>query len=676
MAESGMKTLQNRNPGMCPLCRELYKKPKFLPCLHTFCESCLKAYIVNVAEVCQTLENLPASIFDNKPFVWTGDGIPCPVCRTHVPAPSKVRHSPPEEWARGFPINQLILSIMGGEKIEQETLCGPCEKIAEPRSAKYGCVDCLEAMCKDCARHHMVLSATRSHRVHPIDEIKDRKRTKNEEITICQEHDGKSIEHYCVDHNVVLCAECVALHHTNCASVIDIYKVAMEIRDSLEANKLLDRIKECLVESENVVADRRLNIEKLHNRKAEILGRIRGIKEEVLSCLSQLESIFSDEFETLHKMEVSKVDDTVNRCQLLQKAIISSEGILQAAITHGTDNELFVTAHRMEREVQKYESLLEREISEIKDIDYSFAVNYEIEHVLLSLDEIGTVIATKGTSQLNSSAKKNCQQLSKFDATSAMDSRCAELTGGGFLENDHVLLVDNANEKLKLFTTDGDLLSELELSSAPWDVTIINASTAATTLPDEKTVLLVNINNECITPIEQFKTSCKCYGIAYSYSEKTLAVTCDTAYNEKASIKILTVGGKELKELVTDNTGQVLFNSPSYVASNPFTNDIYVTDETNNTVTGLTLDGSLRFRYTENYLKLPTGVAADSHGCVYICGNGSCDVHQLSREGKRIKILLDGVVHPRAISFEPYGDKFLVTSDGSFKSTVLIYKLK
>ena len=44
----------------CAMCQETYKKPKVLPCLHTFCLECLKT--INTHEV-------------------DGDPLPCPLCR-------------------------------------------------------------------------------------------------------------------------------------------------------------------------------------------------------------------------------------------------------------------------------------------------------------------------------------------------------------------------------------------------------------------------------------------------------------------------------------------------------------------------------------------------------------------------------------------------------------------
>lgn len=660
----------------CQICLDMYKKPKYLSCLHTFCEDCLQSYITNVADICKKLDKLPASIFDSSPFVWSGDGFPCPACRSHVQV-AKARHTPVKEWAGLFPTNHLVLSIMGLDSVSvDESMCDPCNKIDEPKSAQFWCKECAEPLCSTCAKHHRVLKATIKHSVIGITELKERPESiQHEEITICQKHLGKTVDKYCVDHNKVACMDCVSEKHLSCVDVISINKVAGEIRDSSEAHKLLDKLKECAEETECIVLNRKRVADKLSASKETVIKKMVKIKEDVIKTLDDLQRIFEEDFEVSNTKILSDLEDQVGRCELLQKAIDSSAGILKAAISHGTDNELFVVAHRMEKELHKYERVLENEAVNINEIDYDFETNYEIEHILLNIDEIGSLKVHKTPTIVSPFVKKKADLLVQFPATSPMDERCAELTGGTFLPDDRLLLVDNANEKLKLFTQGGDLISELELSSAPWDITAIPGGMAAVTLPEEKKIMMVSGLNDCITPVEQFSTSGKCYGISYSYHDKDLVVTCDSSLNQTASVKVLSVSGTEIRDILESEEGQRLMSRPGYIATSPFNSDVYVSDECNDNVIGITMKGEFRFRLSESYHKLPVGISADNHGCVYVCGNGSCDIQQISGDGQRSRLLMDGMSHPRAIAFDPYGDRFLVTSDGSYKSSVQVYAM-
>ncbi|XP_061189387.1 tripartite motif-containing protein 2-like [Saccostrea echinata] len=67
----------------CSICMEHFKKPKALPCLHTFCEDCLRDYIVSRFE--------------------SVGSFPCPICRQLV-------YIPPN-GVYGFPDNHFIISL-------------------------------------------------------------------------------------------------------------------------------------------------------------------------------------------------------------------------------------------------------------------------------------------------------------------------------------------------------------------------------------------------------------------------------------------------------------------------------------------------------------------------------------------------------------------------------------
>ena len=49
----------------CPICEEIFTQPKTIPCLHTFCEQCIRATI-------EASERL-------------GNELRCPVCRAELP---------------------------------------------------------------------------------------------------------------------------------------------------------------------------------------------------------------------------------------------------------------------------------------------------------------------------------------------------------------------------------------------------------------------------------------------------------------------------------------------------------------------------------------------------------------------------------------------------------------
>ncbi|KAK3584308.1 hypothetical protein CHS0354_027430 [Potamilus streckersoni] len=78
----------------CPICLDIFRQPRALfPCLHNFCEACLKDYIVDKV---------------NRGLV--NSGFECPFCRKFVAEPAL--NKSPQEWAALYPLNHLIVSLV------------------------------------------------------------------------------------------------------------------------------------------------------------------------------------------------------------------------------------------------------------------------------------------------------------------------------------------------------------------------------------------------------------------------------------------------------------------------------------------------------------------------------------------------------------------------------------
>lgn len=82
------------------------------------------------------------------------------------------------------------------------------------------------------------------------------------------------------------------------------------------------------------------------------------------------------------------------------------------------------------------------------------------------------------------------------------------------------------------------------------------------------------------------------------------------------------------------------------------------------------------FSYSNDILKSAGGVAVDHQGNIYVCGYRSSNVHQVSPGGSLIKVLLENLSQPLALTVEPYGERLAVTETTSPKQNyVQIYRL-
>ncbi|XP_066287791.1 E3 ubiquitin-protein ligase TRIM56-like [Branchiostoma lanceolatum] len=175
----------------CTVCCDTFKEPKTLiPCLHTFCKSCLKECVTK-----QRVSHLS-----------------CPLCRQEVPIP--------EDGVEGLKNNSFIASLVAAVqdyiKIREnpsKILCSHCDAGAVATSR---CVECAEFLCHSCESAHRRLKSTNGHTRLTIDELQtgehgDKLRAKR--IPKCEVHPSKTVWLYCTTCDVPICRECAGTDH-------------------------------------------------------------------------------------------------------------------------------------------------------------------------------------------------------------------------------------------------------------------------------------------------------------------------------------------------------------------------------------------------------------------------------------------------------------------------------
>lgn len=111
----------------CPICVEILENPKYLPCLHTFCEKCIK------------------SLMESRK-----SKINCPICRYEIEKPSHDISA--EEWANSLPKNHQLLTFQNicENFLEPKILCDSCSKNDKKSYANVRCTECKDNLCDNC----------------------------------------------------------------------------------------------------------------------------------------------------------------------------------------------------------------------------------------------------------------------------------------------------------------------------------------------------------------------------------------------------------------------------------------------------------------------------------------------------------------------------------------------
>ena len=169
----------------CPVCYQLFKKPKYLPCHHSYCEQCLEK-------------------------MQEHSKIICPECRKE----SSVPPGGVKDLDDNFFITRLVDELILNRKVEgeEEVKCDECS--GEDPVVAF-CPDCTTFLCHVCNEHHKRSNKSRDHGVIPFNELRSKKNVSiksKPKAMMCKEHELE-LSFYCETCDQLVCMYCTVKDH-------------------------------------------------------------------------------------------------------------------------------------------------------------------------------------------------------------------------------------------------------------------------------------------------------------------------------------------------------------------------------------------------------------------------------------------------------------------------------
>jgi len=182
----------------CSLCKDIYREPKTLGCLHSFCLECLETHYE------RTHSNV---------------GLKCPICRTPFQSESR-------EQLSNLSTDLYLLNALNvhnsfkssiSQQSDQKLMCSD-----EENEATSFCLDCQDYLCEICSKSHKTMKMSKTHSIVKIEEMKSQVPVTNSNPTqlYCQIHKQKEIDLFCDDCREVICSLCVLQHSSHKFSAI------------------------------------------------------------------------------------------------------------------------------------------------------------------------------------------------------------------------------------------------------------------------------------------------------------------------------------------------------------------------------------------------------------------------------------------------------------------------
>ncbi|ELU12702.1 hypothetical protein CAPTEDRAFT_129838, partial [Capitella teleta] len=173
---------------LCKICYEIYKRPKTLICLHTFCSDCLE-------------KHQDAEVERSYRYMLYSRAISCPICRKKTELPSGGVCRLPDN----FLVDNLTDVVNRSRTTsDQQVPCEICKPASGRRLAISKCLDCSKLLCSNCVELHKKTKVTEKHSIFDIEVEKDIK---------CKVHDDEVVRFYCEPCEMCICILCTFQEH-------------------------------------------------------------------------------------------------------------------------------------------------------------------------------------------------------------------------------------------------------------------------------------------------------------------------------------------------------------------------------------------------------------------------------------------------------------------------------
>lgn len=450
----------------CKICYELYRTPKLLPCLHTYCEQCLGQLVIE-------------------------GSLNCPECRIKVPVKDGVKN-----LKSNFFINSLLELLQ--PKQTKDLVCSVCATAKKHLTAVSRCLDCHDFLCQSCSLGHGCSRATVSHRVVDLEMFLNGQHdseVRSRQEMFCLDHSQEPLRFFCDTCNAPICRDCRLLGHFqhHVISMADaIKKKKPEVNQLIEGlgsniSKII-RWKEEVTESLGILSRTTETI------KTSIISYI----DEVTALLqSQKEAAFK-ELDNIIEQETAAILVVRGELDSQLDRAVSSREFSQKMMDFGSDSEIMSLEEMMRESIQELQSFTPQKqklripdlvlsgkeiLPQIKFFRLEISTkDSETQPDSTALTSMGSLPVGKAstaptfqTYQASGTQHERpppedhviLQLLWSFDVEQDDDDYKPKITGlAAFPGAGGILLADQDNDEIKRFSMNGDLRRTITLNDS------------------------------------------------------------------------------------------------------------------------------------------------------------------------------------------------------------------
>ena len=561
--------------------------------------------------------------------------------------------------------------IVGGESSTEhessDQVDGPwCEPCLEDTKTKTDavcfCQECNIFLCRPCHDSHKKLRILQDHALLRGSRMPESHAHKPIKYPSCKLHAGNTNDHYCIEHHEMICSECRKQDHLRCSNMtISDMCESLGSDDIKQLKTIVYSIKLNVI---NTQSDLDRDIGDLEKQKEAMIEKAEQERDKIISKSEELfEETVSDITERCQK----KISQITEQISTLTDEIHTLDGIIETLnkmITTNFDENLFVRIQRIVTNAQECKEELDCMTSRPHNTEFLFTASKEVSTFLNGsktlgdiqeeLTEIGpntdvedTVVfphlsslmrKTKPNTRPRDIAQITVKKLASFRVSTSDDKEICDICRIAEADNDIVLVSDNGNKSLKIFSYDNKLLSSVPMHS-PCYVTVTSETTALVSTDNHK-LCYVDISDPSSVTVQRSISLDYWIDGMITYLDKLVVIS----WNEPKSVKMIDLNGQELWSVSKGPDNQQLFDNPYAVVINKMndTDTVIVSDCGKESLTILSTSNGTLLKTIDMKGKAPHGLTVDNNGNIILSCNDTREILVLSNDFTNSRVLLSG----------------------------------
>ena len=600
----------------CPKCREPFKEPKLLPCLHCACVGCLST---------------EKGVRKHEGLRYI---VACPVCREERELPKTGLSSLPDAHFKSTMVKLYrLLEGRGGR-------CEEC-KTTETETINSIC-DLCGFVCDSCVENHKRLRAYSQHKTLSLkdggravdidDKLSFLQPATGTYNMTCMQHTGEPLKMYCKTCKRLICRDCIVSQHKQPNHQIDLISNLISVQKE-EIRQHLGAVQELQVKVCGVVKEALSSEEAIEKQREAAKSTITTSLDELIRKLEELKGKLLHSVNEEADKAIAKVEKTREQADKRVSEIGNLLDISDQCFKYCTDQEFMMLKYymltRLKEEARKKDA---RFSSTQTSFDLPFSCLKKINSVCIShLDLCHSFSAEKSSLSGQGMFKAEAGKLNRFIVHTKTKNgfTCLEK-----LPVEVTIVIPRTGETIDAVVTHGIELESYEISYEPtnkgqYKISVKASGEEVTGSPFFVTVKASKL--ECTTPVLVCERQEWPWGVACS-SKREIYVT----RNFNHVVAVLDKDGSMVRSFGIKGQKAGQFWHPTGISVDN-EGAVYVADgQDSGRVQKFNNLGQFEAMYTK--LSHPHGVMVNRYGNrVYVCDKGHSCVVILDNQLQRIK---------------------------------------